>query len=129
MSQTPKLSVVATSRNDDHGGNLLPRTQWFIDGLVEQSSRHELPTELVLVEWNPPADRPPLAEALRWPAAGSSLTARVVTVPPERHAKLDFADAMPLFQMIAKNVGIRRARGEYILATNIDILFSDPLFG
>ena len=29
--------------------------------------------------------------------------------------------------MIAKNVGIRRARGQFILATNIDILFSDEL--
>ncbi len=30
--------------------------------------------------------------------------------------------------MIAKNVGIRRARGAFILCTNIDILFSDALF-
>ena len=30
--------------------------------------------------------------------------------------------------MIAKNVGIRRARGKYVLATNIDVLFSDELF-
>jgi hypothetical protein len=30
--------------------------------------------------------------------------------------------------MIAKNVGIRRARGEYVLATNIDIIFSDGFF-
>ncbi len=29
--------------------------------------------------------------------------------------------------MIAKNVGIRRARGDFILATNIDIIFSDEL--
>ncbi len=29
--------------------------------------------------------------------------------------------------MIAKNVGIRRARGQFILATNIDIIFSDAL--
>ncbi len=36
MSQTPKLSVVATSRNDDHGGNLLPRTQWGHFGPLEQ---------------------------------------------------------------------------------------------
>lgn len=35
---------------------------------------------------------------------------------------------MPLYQMIAKNVGIRRAKGEYILCTNIDILFSDGCF-
>ena len=29
--------------------------------------------------------------------------------------------------MIAKNAGIRRARGQFVLATNIDILFSDEL--
>jgi hypothetical protein len=30
--------------------------------------------------------------------------------------------------MIGKNVGIRRAEGEFILATNIDLLFNDELF-
>jgi hypothetical protein len=30
--------------------------------------------------------------------------------------------------MIAKNVGIRRARGEFVLATNPDLLFSNALF-
>jgi hypothetical protein len=30
--------------------------------------------------------------------------------------------------MIAKNVGIRRARGRFVLSTNIDILFSDDCF-
>ena len=29
--------------------------------------------------------------------------------------------------MIAKNVGIRRARSQFVLATNIDILFSDEI--
>ena len=43
------------------------------------------------------------------------------------HAKLDHSDKIPLFQMIGKNVGIRRASGKFILATNIDILFSDKL--
>jgi hypothetical protein len=40
---------------------------------------------------------------------------------------LRFADVLPLFQMIAKNVGIRRARGRFVLATNIDIIFSNEL--
>ena len=34
---------------------------------------------------------------------------------------------LPLFQMIAKNVGIRRARGRFVLVTNIDIVFSNEL--
>ncbi len=46
-------------------------------------------------------------------------------MPRETHARLAHGDKLPLFQMIAKNVGIRRARGRFVLATNIDILFSD----
>src|SRR5262245_15742571 len=99
----------------------------FVDGLVEQSRRHRLSIELILVEWNPPPARLPLAEALSWPALDDHCQIRIVTVPPELHARLQYAAALPLFQMIAKNVGIRRARGRYVLATNIDILFSDSL--
>ena len=51
-----------------------------------------------------------------------------IEVPPELHARQKHADILPLYQMIAKNVGIRRARGSFILATNIDILFSDEFF-
>jgi len=48
-------------------------------------------------------------------------------VPPEVDGRCRDAAALPLCEMIAKNVGIRRARGEFILATNIDIVFSDEL--
>lgn len=123
----PQLSVVATSRNDEHGGHLLARMQLFVEGLAEQSERFGLPVELILVEWNPPADRPPLAEALRWHPT-EHFQPRVVTVPAEVHRTLPNAAQLPLFQMIGKNVGIRRATAPFVLATNIDILFTDELF-
>jgi hypothetical protein len=66
MTTTPYLSVVATSRNDNHGGNMLRRMQIFINGLSEQCRRHQLDAELILVEWNPPSDNPSLAEVLSW---------------------------------------------------------------
>lgn len=122
----PYLSIVATARNDDHGANLLRRVQIFLNALVEQAKRYDLPIELVLVDWNPPADKPPLAEVLRWPEPGPCRF-RVLTVPPEWHQRYRHHQALPLYQMIAKNVGIRRAQGEFILATNIDILFSNEL--
>jgi hypothetical protein len=124
----PKLSVVATTRNDDHGGNQLARTQLFVNGLAEQSLRFQLPLELLLVEWNPPPDKAPLAEALSWPRSDWFEPA-IIVVPPELHSTFPHAEALPLFQMIAKNVGIRRARAPFVLATNIDILLSDELFG
>ncbi len=127
MANRPYLSIVATSRNDNHGGNLLGRMQLFVDGLAEQCHRHGLKCELILVEWNPPTDRPRLAEALRWSKKPTSCNTRIVVVAPEVHGRFQHADKLPLFQMIAKNVGVRRARGQFVLATNIDILFSDAL--
>jgi len=128
MVGTPYLSVVATARNDNHGGNMLRRMQIFVNGLIEQSRRYQLPTELIIVEWNPPVDRPRLAEALTWAVEDSPCVVRIIEVPPELHQQVRYASALPLFQMLAKNVGIRRAQGEYILATNIDLVFSDALF-
>ena len=102
--------------------------QAFVNGLIGQAKQYDLALELVLVEWNPPPDRPRLAEALRWPADFGPVAVRIIEVPARIHAQYRYASALPLYQMIAKNVGIRRARGEFILATNVDILFSDELF-
>lgn len=124
---SPYLSIVAVSRNDDHGGGLLQRMQHFIDCLYEQVNQVKIPIELVLVEWNPPEDRPSLFEALSWPAPSEFFSARIITVPSEVHKKFQNSEKLSLFQMIGKNVGIRRAKGQYILATNIDIIFSAEL--
>ena len=129
MSQPdePYLSLVVTARNDDHGGNLLGRMQAFVSGWIAQANRYQIPSELIVVEWNPPQDRPRLRDALQWPENLGCCEARFIEVPPELHARYAHAKALPLYQMIAKNVGIRRARGRFILVTNIDILFSSEL--
>ena len=126
-AQEPHLTIVAVSRNDDHGGDMLCRMQHFTNGFIAQCCKHELAAELILVEWNPPPERPPLEEALEWPDNFGPARARVVTVPPEIHAQFPHAKALPLFQMIGKNVGIRRARGQYVLAANIDVLLDDAI--
>jgi hypothetical protein len=126
-SETPYISVVATARNDNHGGNLLGRMQVFVDAWINQCKRHNLSAELVIVEWNPPSEKPGLAEALRWPSDTGPCQVRIIQVPAELHRRFRHAEALPLYQMIAKNVGIRRARGEFILVTNIDVVFSSEL--
>jgi hypothetical protein len=123
----PYLSVVAASRNDDHGGDPLRRTQIFINCFARQCEKHRLPAELILVDWNPVPDRPGLAAVLQLPPASAYCTARVITVPASLHARIKYGDKLAFFQMIAKNAGIRRARGRFVLATNIDIIFSDEL--
>lgn len=124
---SPYLTIVATSRNDDHGGDPLIRTQVFINCLAAQCAKFQLHAELILVDWNPPIDKPTLSTVLTFPDSAGYLDCRVVVVPPEIHREFKYSDRLQLFQMIGKNVGIRRARGAFVLATNIDIIFSDEL--
>jgi hypothetical protein len=128
-SDLPYLSIVVASRNDDHGGDPLRRTQIFVNALFDQCQKHRLPGELILVDWNPLPERPKLHQALDFSRSNEYCAARVIEVPPVIHQHLEYGDKLPFFQMIAKNVGIRNARGRFILATNIDILFSDELMG
>lgn len=106
---------------------MFKRMQMFVNGLGEQTGRHGMKCELILVEWNPPPDRPPLAEALSFEKTKNRMPVRIITVPNEIHRKWIHWDEIPLFQMIGKNVGIRRAKTDFILCTNVDLLFSDEL--
>src|SRR5258708_31568463 len=99
ITDKPYLSVVAASRNDDHGKNLRERMQVFAKGFIEQCQRFKLPAELILVEWNPPPEKAPLADALSWPAQNGYCNIRIIQVPAEIHKRYKYSEALPLFQM------------------------------
>ena len=68
MSDQPYLSVVVASRNDTHGGDPLARLQALVNSFGAQCHRFGLDAELIVVEWNPPPDRPRLRDAVRVPS-------------------------------------------------------------
>jgi len=125
-SGAPYISLIVTTRNDDHGGDPLSRLQAFVNTFDAQCRRTGLDAEVIVVEWNPPPDRPRLHELLKQPPQ-CPFALRFVEVPQALHDGLRHASVLPLFQMIGKNVGIRRARGRFVLSTNIDIIFSNEL--
>ena len=86
--QAPYLSVVVTSRNDDHGGDPLKRLQAFVNCFDAQCLRTGLDAEIIIVEWNPPEDKPRLQTLVRWPSP-CVCTYRFITVPPELHGTLE----------------------------------------
>ncbi len=85
----PFLSIVITGRNDNWGGDF---NQRFFTALRFNHARlaeRGVAFEVVLVEWNPVADRPRLAElvAREFPDLASGALRRIV-VAPEYHAAL-----------------------------------------
>ena len=117
------ISIVVSGRNDDYAGGFserLFRTARYNSGLLR---RVGVPHEWLLVEWNPVSGRPLLAERF----VTDIPHARAVVVSPEVHARHVTNPHMPFDEMAAKNAGIRRARGDWTLVTNADILFGNDL--
>lgn len=122
----PYLSIIVTTRNDDEES--VRRTQRFIDNIGRQARLFSLNTEIIIVEWNPPQSNKKLQEVLTNRCKNTCCDARIITVGNEIHKTFPNSDEIQLFQMIAKNVGIRRATGSFVLATNIDIILSNDLY-
>jgi hypothetical protein len=94
---------------------------------VLQAKKYNLNAELIIVDWNPPADKPLLKDALTLPKDLGSLTIRFIVVPNAIHKRYKAHPAMNIIPVTALNVGIRRSKGNFIWATNADLLFSNEL--
>ena len=121
------LSIVAASRNDNHGNNLDERTNLFIKSLAENCKKYKIQSELILVEWNQIPNTKTLSDRLDL-ATNEYFHCKIVTVSQKHHLNLPNSDRLKFFQMIAKNVGIRRASGKFVLATNIDVIINQNLY-
>ena len=111
------LSVVMAGRNDQYGGgDYLARMNRCINSVAP------LGCEIIMVEWNPPPDRTSLLHVIE--AKG----VRVITVPPELHHTMHGWDLMEMFEYRAKNVGIRRAKGDWILVMNSDVQLTEEMW-
>jgi len=118
------ISFVVTARNDGYAGDFVERMQTSLDTLSRLVDKYKLDIEYLVVKWNPPVGRPELSEVLKLPS-----WVRVVRVPNELHTQQPMSNRIQLFEFVAKNTGIRRAKGEFIVATNPDIVFSDAMVG
>jgi hypothetical protein len=108
------IAAVVVGRNDDYMPDFLQR----LTATIEWNVRH-LVDEVIFVEWNPPADREYLATTLtkRFDCL------RAYVVPPKIHRAFCQNPNLALMEFHAKNVGIRRAKSPWIVATNADAAF------
>ncbi len=122
----PYVSFITYSRNDDYAGGLR-KLHWSTRYLGEQCDEAGLAAESVIVEWNPPADRESLADALSNLPARRNLTVRVITVPPHVHSRYARSGSRPLHAAVAANVGLRRAHGQFVVLKVADAFYPDAL--
>jgi len=127
MNGTPYLSIVGWTRNDGYTLNYAQRLEHAIGFLVRQLERYKIPSEIIIVEWNPPPDRPLMVERFRSFQSVPNVTLRFITVPSEHHQGLIGGDVRGMHNSYAANAGIRRARGRFVLPKPLDTYYSDQL--
>jgi hypothetical protein len=122
-SPSPYLSIVITARHDNYGGDFRDRIAAPLRFNYEKLTERGVPYEVVLVEWDPIEGRPLLCEMLvkELPEIAGSVL-RTIVVASQYQTALTQNPRVPYLEYIAKNVGIRRAAGPFVLVTNADIL-------
>jgi hypothetical protein len=120
----PYVSIVITGRNDGHGGDFVRRFLATLAFNHRELSARGVAHEFVHVEWAPIAGAPLLADVVdeRCPASLAAVF-RTIIVDAAYQDVLTLNPRVTYLEYVAKNVGLRRARGEYVIVTNCDIFF------
>ncbi|KAI7896532.1 uncharacterized protein EV154DRAFT_455698 [Mucor mucedo] len=117
------LSIVLVTRMDDYAGNQHHRFQNLIDSTYLLAEQSQQKIELLIIEWNPPVNKRRILDTFRF-RGSKYLNHRIITVSKEIHQRVPNIGNAPLHEFEGKNVGIRFARGEYIVCTNQDDIWS-----
>ncbi|KAI8578135.1 hypothetical protein K450DRAFT_248273 [Umbelopsis ramanniana AG] len=117
------MSIVIVTRSDDYAGDQRHRLQNMIDSTYILAMRTRTRMELLIVEWNPAIGRQRIKDIFRF-RRSEYLVYRIISVPKKIHDTRPNIGNIPLHDYEGKNVGIRFARGEFILCTNQDNIWS-----
>lgn len=110
-----KLSAVIISRNDNYGGNLKERATYCLNSMVTSFD------EVIYVDWNSPGID--LIEEIK-PNLLKTGRLKYVVVTPQKAQEFtrNTPNVQTCCEVLGRNIGIRRATGDVIVSTNIDIV-------
>ena len=112
-----KVSAVIVSRNDDYGGNLKERSSYCFQSSIDTYD------EVTYIDWNSPEEDGSLFYAVKDNLKFKG-NFRHLVIPPSAAKALTNYDphAQVCCEVLARNIGIKRSSGDYIVSTNIDII-------
>jgi hypothetical protein len=110
-----KISAVIVSRNDNYGGHLNERASYCLQSSIDTYD------EVIYVDWNSPT------KSLLYDISKNinfKGNLKHIVISPEIASILTTYDpyASVCCEVLGRNIGIRRATGDYIVSTNIDII-------
>ena len=110
-----KLSAVIVSRNDNYGGNLIERSSYCFNSMIDTFD------EVFYIDWN--SETKSLLNEVKQNIQFKGNFHHIVIEPKIAKMLTNFdAEAQKCCEVLGRNIGIRRATGDWIVSTNIDII-------
>src|SRR5471032_788597 len=128
MALGPYVSFVTYGRNDGYTPSYARRVTRATVCLASQLERAGIDSEIVFMEWNPPADRTLMLDLFELPKSSQHVTVRGYVVPSEHHRAFIGSNEAGFHAGEAANSGIRRARGRFITPKASDTIYSADVF-
>lgn len=130
FDSSPYLSIVITGRHDNFSRGFEVRAQNFLDSIANAFQKVPLASfEIVFVDYATPFGTTPLSQIF---TIQNNLKKRVrfISVPVDTHKHIieKLNSTISFLEYIAKNIGIRRSKGRFILTTNPDSILSTEFF-
>ena len=124
MTATPYVSFVTYGRNDGYTPSYVGRVSRATTCLAHQLDRAGIDAEIIIVDWNPPTNRPRLIDVLGAPTSLRHVNIRGIVVQSHHHHSFAGAAERRIHAGEAANVGIRRARGRFVTPKASDTFLS-----
>jgi hypothetical protein len=110
-----KISAIIVSRNDNYGGHLNERATYCFNSAIDTYD------EVIYVDWNSPT------HSLLYDIKDNinfKGNFKHFVIPPHAVSQLTNFDpyAQVCCEVLARNIGLRRAEGDWLISTNIDII-------
>jgi hypothetical protein len=112
-----KTTAILTSKNDNYGGNLHHRAIMCLTSLIEN---HD---EVIFVDWRT-KDNNSIIKNIKHKLPHTKKLKSIQVSKEFLQEKYPSISRYSMIESIGRNVGIRRADGDYIISTNIDIISS-----
>jgi hypothetical protein len=110
-----KISAVIVSRNDNYGGNLIERASYCFNSMIDTFD------EVFYIDWN--SDTRSLLYEVKDNIKFKG-NFNHITINPKHARMLTRYDphAQKCCEVLGRNIGLRRATGDWLVSTNIDII-------
>jgi len=110
-----KISAIIVSRNDNYGGNLNERATYCLNSAINTFE------EVLYIDWNSPTHSL-LYDIKDNITFQGNLKHFVITPEIASFLTNNDPNAQKCCEVLARNIGIRRAIGDWVVSTNIDII-------